>query len=289
MKRTLTRLRALQPLNWFATSLTRACVGSSSEWAVKHLPRTGGVKCRLPNGRTLRLWSRGDDWVSNQVFWRGWSGYEPETTPLFFRLATKARVTLDVGAHVGFYSLLAAHANPEGKVYAFEPMPVTYDRLRRNISLNGLTNVAAFNSAVGEADGGAEFYHGTTEIPCSCGLSPKIFSDPDFVVGSFTVPVVALDSFVGGEQLRHVDLVKIDTETTELQVLRGMVNTIRRDRPDIVCEVWGGPGQAMGDFLSEFNYQFYALAETGLHPYDGRHTAENYLFTTKSVSELAGV
>jgi hypothetical protein len=62
-------------------------MGRDFEVAIKHLPRTGPVRSRLPNGEVLRLWSRGDDWISNQVFWRGWSGYEPETTPLFFELA----------------------------------------------------------------------------------------------------------------------------------------------------------------------------------------------------------
>lgn len=215
VKSGLKRVRASQPFNWFATSLVKSCLGASSEWMVKHLPRTGPVKCGLPNGRHIKLWSLGDDWVSNQVFWRGWRGYEPETTLLFFHLATKSRVTLDVGAHIGFYSLLAAHANPEGKVYAFEPMPFTYSRLQRNISSNRLANIVAVNSAVGDIDGCAEFYHGSTTIPCSCGLSSYIFNS-DSEVQSFTVPVIALDGFINRERLLNIDLVKIDTKTTEL-------------------------------------------------------------------------
>jgi FkbM family methyltransferase len=45
--------------------------------------------------------------------------------PLFWRLACKARVTLDIGAHVGYYSVLAGMANPAGTVFAFEPLPDT--------------------------------------------------------------------------------------------------------------------------------------------------------------------
>jgi FkbM family methyltransferase len=284
LKNGLKRVRASQPLNWAATTLLRACVGSTSEWAVKHLPRTGTVTSPLPNGRVLRLHSHGDDWVSNQVFWRGWTGYEPEITPLFFRLATRARATLDVGAHVGFYSLLAAHANPSGKVYAFEPMPATYARLLKNVALNGLGNVSAIEAAVGAAEGSAEFYHGSTEIPCSCGLAPDIF-EADSEVSSFSVKVVALDDVAEKDGL-SVDLVKIDTETTEMDVLHGLARTLRRDHPDVFCEVWAGPGPEMREFLSALGYRCYALRTSGPVLYGGAGAESNYLFTTRGGGEI---
>jgi len=59
----------------------------------------------------------------------------------WFHLAARAGIVLDVGAHVGFYALLAAHANPKGRVFAFEPHPSVYGRLIRNLSLNGVENV----------------------------------------------------------------------------------------------------------------------------------------------------
>jgi hypothetical protein len=78
-KEILKGLRGSQPLNRVATAtvrtLLRAC-NRRSEWVIRHLHRYGGVRFRLPNGRTARLWSRADDWVSNQIYWRGWNGYE---------------------------------------------------------------------------------------------------------------------------------------------------------------------------------------------------------------------
>src|SRR3954453_9807342 len=114
MKRALKAARGWRPVNGPATAGTRALsrvTGREFEAAIKHLPRTGSVRSELPNGEVLRLWSRGDDWISNQVFWRGWNGYEPETTPLFFQLARDAQVVVDVGAYVGFYALIASLAN----------------------------------------------------------------------------------------------------------------------------------------------------------------------------------
>src|SRR5262245_6348395 len=125
LKTALRRIRGSQPLNMISTSVMAtafAVTRTRSEFVCKHLPRVGTVRRRLPNGGTLSLWSRGDDWVSNQIYWRGWDGYEPETASLFFRLATRAAVTLDVGAYVGYYTLIAAHANPNGVVHVFEPL-----------------------------------------------------------------------------------------------------------------------------------------------------------------------
>src|SRR5260370_29258290 len=93
----LRRLRGSQPFNYFATTAVNAlfkATGWRSELVIKHLHRIGLVKRVLPNGRALRLWSLGDDWVSNQIYWRGWAGYEPETVTLFFRLAAPSRLTL---------------------------------------------------------------------------------------------------------------------------------------------------------------------------------------------------
>ena len=104
LNKVLKSIRGSQPFNFLATGTVRAVLratGLRSELVIKHLHRRGRVRCRLPNGRVLRLWSRADDWICTQVYWRGWAGYEPETTPLFFRLASRARFTLDVGAHVG--------------------------------------------------------------------------------------------------------------------------------------------------------------------------------------------
>jgi FkbM family methyltransferase len=282
--------RASQPFNSLATSTLKTFMKATrlhSEFVIKHLPRSGTVSSRLPNGKTLRLRSRGDDWISTQVFWREWFGYEPEITPFFYQLATRARVTLDVGAHIGFYSLLAGHANPEATVYAFEPMPVTFARLERNVELNGLRNVHCFNSALGEFEGEADiFFEG--EICSGATLSTEIKRQlPN--LNRTAVPVITLDAFIRDRALEHLDLVKIDTETTEEQVLRGMRGALERFHPDIVCEVWGGPGleswggpkRILENILTPLGYHPYVFTPAGLKPFEEGKEGINYLFTTK--------
>jgi FkbM family methyltransferase len=266
--------------------------GARWEWAIRHLPRSGRVRARLPDGSTLVLWSRGDDWVSNQVFWRGWAGYEPETAPLFRRLAARSRVTVDVGAHVGFYALLAGLANPSGRVFAFEPMRLARERLRRHVVLNRLGNVECLPHAVGDRDGETElFFPRGNPLPCSAGLSAAFYAPWAEAMDRMPVPCTTLDSFVQERRLEAVDLVKIDVEGAEPAVLRGARETLERYRPDIVCEVLGGTGSCDGlaEILSPLGYSFHLLTPQGPARRAGPEPHPdwmNYLFTARGLEEL---
>ncbi len=286
MKRALKKLRASQPFNRTVTSTVRGLcrvVGMTPAPVVRHLHRVGTVSCALPNGRVLELWSRGDDWVSNQIYWKGLAGYEPETVSIFLKLTSCARITFDVGAYVGFYTVLAAHANPSGCVYAFEPHPDAYPRLLRNVQLNRLSNVECIQAAVGDVGGTADLYCGPGGLPTSSSLSLD-FMRPHGTVQGVRVKVVALDEFVRERGIARVDLLKIDTESTEPRVLQGMLGTLQRDRPSIVCEVLQGGGAEgrLEDILGGLGYRYYLLTPTGpmLVPKIRGHEAWlNYLFT----------
>lgn len=291
--KTLKKLRVSQPFNYIATSAVYGLLGATglkSESVIKHLHRVGPVRRRLPNGSTLSLWSRADDWVSNQIYWRGWDGYEPESVPLFFRLASRARVTFDVGAYVGFFSLLAAHANREAAVYAFEPMADAFERLRKNVAFNRLNNIRCTAVAVGEIDGEAEFYHTAGHLPCSSSLSFEFMQSAEALRRS-VVTVITLDRFVQENELSRVDLMKIDTESTEPQVLRGMIETLRRDHPIIMCEVLKerGSERPLEEILRSLGYRFYLLTPDGpvlRDQVEGHASYLNYLFTTLGPDEV---
>lgn len=290
----LKRLRYTQPFNRMATSATRAMLqatGMHSEFVIRHLHRVGIVTCRLPNGAELRLQSQGDDWVSNQVYWRGWEGYEPETVPLFFRLALRAEVTVDIGAYVGYFTMLAAHANPRGRVFAFEPLPSVYRRLQRNVVLNRLSNVECREAACGAEEGTAEFYHVDAELPTSSSLSFDFMRAATDLKRTL-VPVLTLDSFVAAQRLDRLDLVKIDTESTEPDVLSGALTALGRHHPMILCEVLKGRGSetALEELLRPLGYRFYLLTSDGPVPrerIEGHPEWLNYLFTTLDPSVVA--
>jgi FkbM family methyltransferase len=254
-------------------------------WAIRHLHRVGNVAARLPNGRVLRLRSRGDDWISNQVFWRGWAGYEPHTTVVFFHLAQRAAVTVDVGAYVGYYTLLAGHANPAGRVIALEPLPAIHARLLRHVSLNGLANVECLMAAAGAVEGRANFYHLAHGLPTSSSLSREFMSGVADVVAT-AVPVVTIDRVVLERGIARVDLVKIDTESTEPDVLQGMLRTLARDQPWVLCEVLTGCGteERLTRLLEPLGYRFFLLTSQGPVPRAsivGHPECLNYLFVAR--------
>ena len=303
VKRALKALRVSQPLNWIATPGARLLFGADGrapEAVIRRLHRAGTVRCPLPNGKVLRLWSRGDDWISNQLFWRGLNGYEPGSTAVFFRLASSSGVTLDVGSYVGFYSLLAAHANPQGQVYAFEPLAPIFDRLTRNIALNRVANVQCVRGAVSDKDGSADFHHLAVGLPTSSSLSHGFMDGSmahatEYVRGlgrmtKTTVPTLTLDHFAEEHRLGTVGLVKVD-EGVEPDVLSGMRGLLKRDHPSILCEVLpgAGTGPALEAILGPLGYRFYLLTSDGpieKERIEGHPDWLNYLFTTASPVQL---
>jgi FkbM family methyltransferase len=274
-------------------------LGQDSQWMRKHVPRRGYVKLQLPNGEILRLWSEGEDFVSTQIFWAGAAGYEPETIPLWFRLAERAKVTVDVGAYVGYMTLLAALANRRGRVLALEPCPPTYERLMRNLSINGVGNVTCANLAAGAEQGTVPMYHIPDGFSSGASFNEEQAShDALGVTGEARVvctevPLRRLDDVLREQRIDKVDLMKIDTETTEPQVLEGASDMLARDHPHIVCEVLDRPElelpARLTEMLKPLGYRFYELVAGGVreHPCVPVPKAGNCLFSTWDESQIA--
>jgi FkbM family methyltransferase len=196
---------------------------------------------------------------------------------------------IDVGAHVGFYSALAALVNPSARVYSMEPHPGVFARLERTLAVNEATNVRAFQLAAGAATGAGELLEPqSSALPTMSTLSREVAeADARHSVRSIPVRVVRLDDFVAEQGIERVELVKVDTETTEPDVLRGMSATLERDRPEIFCEVLTADGGAeIQGLLAPLGYRSYLLTERGpelrdrVRPRPGADAyPDNYLFT----------
>jgi FkbM family methyltransferase len=269
VKGPLRAIRSWPPLNLPLTTGCRAglrLLGRKPGVLARFLPRTGLVEVPLPNGNLLRMWSLADDDVTGHVYWKGWAGHEPEASPLFYDLAHSARATVDIGAHVGYFALLAARANRAASVYAFEPHPLVYQRLSRNAQLNELENMHCVPLAVGSERGTARFFHVRDGIHSSSSLSQDFMESIVDVplLSSSEVNVVSLDEFVDERNISCVDLVKIDTETTEDAVFRGMTRTLERDHPVIFCEILQEPSaRLIEEILRRFGYRFFLLTDAG--------------------------
>jgi len=161
-------------------------------------------------------------------------------------------VVIDIGAHVGYYTLLAAKlVGPTGKVYAFEPEPGNHSTLQKNIQLNNYQNIVATRIAVSDRRGRASMY--LTSLDSG---RHSLFQHGLPKLGSTQVETTTLDWFLESQDAPRVDLIKIDVEGAEVDVLDGMHQLLIRS-PDLKLIIEFNPtllqsaGVAPIDFLDK--------------------------------------
>ena len=153
--------------------------------------------------------------ISPSIGVLGW--YELRTTELFLQLLQKGFTVIDVGANVGFFTLLAAKlVEKEGTVLAFEPEPTSFSLLSGSVLRNNFSNVKLSQKCVSDIDGRRTLYLSSTRHR---GMHSII---RDSGGTSVTVPSTRLDTEVSRLGIDHVDLLKIDVEGAELEVLKGI-------------------------------------------------------------------
>lgn len=140
----------------------------------------------------------------------------------------------DVGANIGFFTLTMATANENVKVYAFEPLPSTFYRLRQNVIFNyHLKNITINNIAVTDKKDKIKInqfsglHHGYSSI--------SQLNRNDFT--SFDVSSISIDEFISENEINKIDLIKIDVEGAEELVLKGALYTISKFSPSIILEM----------------------------------------------------
>jgi FkbM family methyltransferase len=223
------------------------------------------------------------DWLGRHVYVLG--EYEPATAHVLRALLRPAGRLVDVGANVGYFTLLASRAvGPKGKVYAFEPVPQTLEDLRHNLRLNGAENVVVGEEALADQPGEATFFVGPADHRGTSSLRSLTGGE-----GVLKVRRLRLDDWLPAGE--HVDVIKLDVEGAEYLALRGMEAILRRDRPDLVIEItdsflqeMGASAAAVHAFLSGLGYRMYVIEPDGLRPSSGHERLPaqyNALFTAR--------
>lgn len=159
--------------------------------------------------------------------WLGW--YEQENQHHWRRHVKPGMVVYDIGANVGFYTLMASVlVGQTGKVFPFEPLPRNLRFLHEHVRINRLANVQVREEAVSDAPGEAMF----EDVPggAMARLSER---------GQIKVKLVAVDALVEGGAMPAPKMVKIDVEGAEVSVLRGAERTVRAARPVLFLSTHG--------------------------------------------------
>jgi FkbM family methyltransferase len=181
----------------------------------------------IPRTATARIVCgplRGKKWIvgaGNHGYWLG--TYEQEKQNWLHDNVRENDVFYDLGAHVGYYTLLASLlVGKKGVVYAFEPNPRNLVFLRRHITLNTVENAIVKESAVADRDGMMTF-----------NFDVSSFMGHIDAKADFKVDVVSLDSCLEKGEIKRPDCMKIDVEGAELSVLKGAGECLSRHHPRI--------------------------------------------------------
>jgi FkbM family methyltransferase len=190
-----------------------------------------GMKFLLPKGFTEVVYSIYLD------------EYEPETCR--YMTSQSGDVFVDVGANVGGYTVRLG--KKFRRVLAVEPNPKASETLRRNIELNGLSNVVVIDAAVSDKVGDATMY-----VPSS-GKTTRSSIIEKFKEGrSFTVQTTTLDALLDGYE--RIDLLKVDAEGAEIDVLRGADRTLWKTSK-LILELGSWSEAKTMEFLGSYDFK----------------------------------
>jgi FkbM family methyltransferase len=221
------------------------------------------IPVRLPFGAWWLAWN---DVVGKAVL-KG--SFDKAECDFLARFLQPGMTVLDVGAHHGYYALLASRrVGNSGRVFAFEPSPRERRKLGWHLRWNRCSNVEMIGAAVGTRAGQAElFVAGGRETGCNSLRLPTVRGTPKKV----SVPVDTLDDFLSRRGVEHVDFLKLDVEGAELSALRGAQNLFSRwPRPVVLVEVsdlrtaaWGYAASDILKRLSDRGYRWFEPREGG--------------------------
>lgn len=212
--------------------------------------------------------------------------YERAETALLSRIVKPGWTAVDAGANFGWYAIHLSHlVGVEGKVFAFEPVPATFQELKSNSELNSCDNLETFCMAIGNSADSINIY--VPQIALGSGAASQFLDTGEKI----QVPMTRLDDFVDDRGLNRVDFIKADIEGGELALLRGAEQLLTTFRPsilieivDIHCQRFGHSPEDVYDCLVEKGYTGRHITAQGeLVDLDPRHLPNgNFLFEPQS-------
>jgi FkbM family methyltransferase len=187
-------------------------------------------------------------------------------------------VVIDGGAYLGDFTLYAAKAaGKSGKVIAFEPDPLNYKKLLKNISLNNLENVIALNKGLYSDNTVLKFYNDSSGG--SFFISDDIESESNGIV---EVPVVKLDDEMDRLGISKIDFIKMDIEGAEIEALKGCKKILNSNNLNLAIASYhildGLPTcKRLEKHLQEMGYNFETTNTQHLTTYGWKNKIDRFL------------
>jgi FkbM family methyltransferase len=178
------------------------------------------------------------------------SNYEEENFSFLTAHCKKGGVVLDIGAHIGLFSVIASEiAGNTGKVFAFEPSPSTTEFLKKTIAINKKNDlIFPFQQAMSDKIGKLTFFVSDNKVDNSNSL---VSYEDGRKLSGIEVDVNTIDSFAAAQKLNAVNFIKIDVEGAEYDTLRGGTTVFKEKRPVFILAIHPVPIKAKGDKLED--------------------------------------
>jgi FkbM family methyltransferase len=208
------------------------------------------------------------EWTQLQLIKRNW--LEPATIALYEKLLRPGDVFVDVGAHVGFHSLVARKAiGSDGLVLAVEPQPYNASRILANWRANGWTNLNLYVAAAGNRNGTVWLHDQAADDRSVLSLLPGKGKNR---AQRYQVPLRRLEDIMAEAEVPSVRVLKIDVEGLELEVLEGMGPRLRC-ADNIIFEFLQAPGREtedrrLLDFLRDHGFDLLTIRGEAWAPGD---------------------
>ncbi|MDP4009996.1 MAG: FkbM family methyltransferase [Candidatus Shapirobacteria bacterium] len=232
------------------------------------------------HGYECKFWYLKDDKFIGQRVALG--KYEPYVTKLMLDQINEGDVVVDVGANIGYDTVLfAKKVGKNGKVYSIEPDPTNFAILEKNIKSNGLKNVVVVKAALGNANKKMKFFESEENFG-----DHRVWGESKMTMEIFCRRLDDLLKDLGGKE---VNFIKIDTQGWEPAVIEGAKETIQNYKPTIFFEYWPWAyhqaklgGKEMTEFLRQ-NYGSTNYIDEYIQIYLGKN--QNWLDRNFKVNE----
>ncbi len=238
---------------------------NSQEFANRHLLDRSSEQLQLVELAHAKMYVASDDTFVGKIILETGS-YEPHVSRVFQEYLRPGMGVLDIGANIGYFSLLAASlVGPTGFVQSWEPSPANVKALCASQLANQFRNIEVVQAAATEKTGLLKYFHNFSNGNVADMANPN----PEDVLSAETVMGLRVDDIVAEDA--RIGFLKIDIEGYEYKALCGARKTLERNRPVITSEFSpasmaassGVSGREYLEFLVSFGYDVLVLTDDG--------------------------
>lgn len=257
----------------------------------KEYPYYGFIEVKVEGVPPFVMFSNNGDRVAQTYFWYGPDAFESLSLRIWREMVRNSEYVFDIGAFTGVYSMTAALANREARVFAFEPIKRVFGRTTINLAANRLRGkVKAFDVALSDSDGHMtmNLYQGYFTLSSGSSLVSKKNKE---VISKEYVETMKFDTFAEQRDVPRMDLAKIDVEQAEKMVIEGMSETLEKHHPNLLIEVVSEENlRELNEVLSPLGYNFVVIDDRTqrlrVNQIEDYRRVDNVLFGAMSPEDL---